>query len=84
MHEHSQLQVDKLVDREIYFISEKLFTVALLGTHKMIWYTRQEHGNQTAQHQFQPSCAHASHFQKVSVAMSKLGYNDFIFSQNNA
>jgi len=41
---HSQLQLDKLSQHEITFISftdETLFSVALLRTHKMIWYTGQ-------------------------------------------
>jgi len=38
------VQLDKFLQHEITFISfvdEKLFTVALLRTHKMIWYARQ-------------------------------------------
>jgi len=39
--EHSQLHLDQFLEREIKFIStdEKLFTVAPLWTHKMIWFT---------------------------------------------
>jgi len=69
----------------LFFADEKLFTVALLRSHKMICCMCQWESNSvTSLPAVFCACSHFQQVCKVSVVVLKLGYTNLIFSETGA